>query len=42
MGLSASGSLAKTARALWAQGKYVAASHAWRRAMQALINEIEG
>lgn len=42
MGLSVSGSLAKTARALWAQGKYVAASHVWRRAMQAIINEMEG
>lgn len=37
-----SGSLAQTARALWAQGKYVAASHAWRRAMQARINEMKG
>ena len=34
--------MAKLARALWAQGKYTAASHVWRRAMQALINEIEG
>ena len=34
--------MAKTARALWAQGKYVAASHVWQRAMRALINEMEG
>lgn len=42
MALSASGNLAQTARALWAQGKYIAASHVWRQAMQALINEMEG
>ena len=35
-------SLAKTARALWAQGHYIAADHVWRRAMQALINEMKG
>ena len=34
--------MAKLARALWAQGKYTAASHAWRRAMQAFINERKG
>ena len=34
--------MAKTARALWAQGKYIAASHVWRRAMHALINEMRG
>lgn len=34
--------LAKTASALWAQGKYIAASHVWRRAMQALINAMKG
>lgn len=34
--------MAKTARALWAQGKYDAASRVWRLAMQALINEMKG
>lgn len=33
--------LAQTARALWAQGKYIAASHTWRLAMQTFINEME-
>lgn len=37
-----SGSLAKTARALWAQGKYIAADHVWRIAMLAFINERKG
>lgn len=35
-------SLAQKARALWAQGKYDAASLVWRLAMQALINEMKG
>ena len=34
--------LAQTARALWAQGRYIAAAHVWQRAMQAFINEMEG
>lgn len=34
--------MAKLARVLWAQGRYIAADHVWRRAMQALINEMEG
>ena len=42
MALSVSGDLAQKARALWAQGKYDAASHVWRRAMQALIDEMKG
>ena len=34
--------LAQTARALWAQGKYIAASYVWRRAMRTLINDWKG
>lgn len=34
--------LAELARVLWAQGKYIAADHVWRRAMVSLINERKG